>query len=149
MSQSVFPGPIAPQNNPEIEPQWFQPSAFTISALSYALVTTVTVLPAFDVDANYVVGQAVRFVIPPEFGAKELNGQQGYVLSILGTNQFTVNINTSQGYSAFIPSPTHSTTLPKILAIGDVNSGPINTSRNNNGTTIAGTFQNISPSAGG
>lgn len=149
---SGFPfnsGPIAPENNPDIQPEWFQPSWFQISAITYGNTTTVTTLPSFGIDNNYVIGQLVRFVIPFFYGAEQLNGQQGYIISLPATNQVVVNINTSQGYDAFISSPTYSTTVPALVAIGDINSGTSNTGRSNNATTIPGAFENISPSAGG
>ena len=140
-------GPIAPEHNPPIEPQNFQPSRFVISAITFGVTTTFTVLPAFGVNNNYVIGQLVRFLIPNAYGTIELNGQQGYVVAIPGTNQFTVNINTSQGYDIFIPSPVHGPTLPEVLAIGDINSGIISsTGPSIPTTTIPGAFINISPS---
>jgi len=146
MSSSIFPGPIAPENNPPIEPQWFQPSNFQITAISYGTSTTVTTAPAFGVNNNYVIGQEVRFNIPFANGAQQLNGQQGIVIGIPGTNQVIVNINTSIGYDPFISVPLFGRTPPQISAIGDTNSGPINTTgRNNVGTTIQGSFLNISP----
>ena len=149
MSSSPFPGPIAPENNPAIKPQWFQPSLFQISSIATGVNTTVTTLPAFGVDNNYVIGQLVRFNIPFFYGIQQLNGQQGYVIDIPATNQVTVNINTSQGYDPFIPTPVYSTTVPTIAAIGDINTGAINTGRSANGTSIPGRFENISPAAGG
>lgn len=149
MSQSIFPGPIAPENNPTIEPQFFQPSRFQISAITRGVTTTVTTLPAFGVDNNYVIGQLIRFNIPPFYGIQKLDGQQGYVTSLPATNQIVVDINTSQGYDPFIPSPSYSTTPPSVVAIGDINTGSINTGRTNNGTSIPGRFENISPAAGG
>lgn len=149
MSGFPFSGPVAPESNPAIEPQWFQPSWFEISAISQGVTTTVTTLPAFNVDNNYVIGQLVRFNIPFYFGIRQLDQQQGYVIALPATNQFTVDINTSQGYDPFIPSPTYSTTPASVVAIGDINTGAINQGRNNNGTSIPGRFENISPSAGG
>lgn len=149
MSQSVFPGPIASQNNPEIEPQWFEPSWFPIATITPGVTTSVTTSSSFGVDCNFVVGQLVRFVIPRYFGMQQLNFSQGYVLTVPGTNQITVGINTSQGYDAFIASPTYSTEPAQVMAIGDINTGLPNTGRSNNITTIQGTFINISPAAGG
>lgn len=141
-------GPIAPQNNPPIEPQWFQPSVFTITAITRGTSTTVTTAPAFEVDNNYVIGQQVRFNIPSFYGIPQLNGQDAFVIALPGSNQFTVNIDSTK-YNAFIPSPTYGPTAPQVVALGDVNTGPINTGRTNNGLTIQGTFINISPAAGG
>lgn len=142
-------GPQAPERNPTIEPEWFQPSRFPITAISYGENTTVTTGTAFGVNNNYVVGQLVRFLIPSFFGARQLNEQQGYVISIPGANQVVVNINTTLNYDPFIPSPPYSTTPPSIIALGDINTGSINSSgRTNNGTHPLGTFINISPAAG-
>ncbi len=150
MSFPPLLGPQAPQRNPTIEPEWFQPSRFPITAISYGSTTTVTTSTAFGVSNNYVVGQLVRFVIPFPYGAQQLNGQDGYVISIPGANQVEVNINTSLNYDPFIPSPPTSSTPPSIVAVGDINSGSINASgRKNNGISPLGTFINISPSAGG
>lgn len=156
MATSVRNGPQAPESNPPIEPQWFQPSVFPIIAISFGVSTTVTTGTAFGVHNNYVVGQLVRFNIPAAFGAQQLNGQPGYVISIPGPNQVVVGINSSQGFSPFIPSPVHGPTRPQIAAIGDINSGPINgtiipiNSRPTNETIqqqtfVEGSFRNISP----
>jgi hypothetical protein len=146
MGTSVLNGPIAPENNPPIEPQNFQPSVFPITAISYGINTTVTTGTAFGVSNNYVIGQLVRFHIPTMYGAQQLDGQSAYVIGIPGSNRVTVGINTSSGYNSFIPSPSYGPTPPQISAIGDTNSGPINASgRVNLGTTIQGSFINISP----
>lgn len=146
---SVFPnsGPIAPENNPVITPQYYQPSVFPITSISYGASTTVTTGTSFGVNNNYVVGQLVRFNIPFIFGAQQLTGQSGYVTNIPAPNQIVVNINTSQGYDPFKPTPPHVTTLPQIAAIGDINTGNISTQgRVNVPTSIPGSFINISPS---
>lgn len=141
-SQSnVTIGPIAPENNPPINPQYFQPSVFYISAITLGKTTLVTT----SVDHNYVVGNVVRLVIPPTYGARELNEQQGLVVSIPSSTQVVLDIYSSFG-NPFIPSPAYGPTLPQIKAIGDNNSGGINSSgRINNNTTILGSFINISP----
>ncbi len=155
MSFSPFPGPIAPQNNPIPQPDWFQPSRFTISAITRGITTTVTVLPSlFDnqdpVNLNYVVGQQVRFIIPPPYGIRQINELDALVLEITGLNQFIANINTVNNFNDFIPTPTYGPTLPHVMAIGDVNSGTINAvGRKSTGLFPPGTFINISPAAGG
>lgn len=160
MATSVRNGPQAPENNPPIEPQWYQPSVFPITAISFGTSTTVTTGTAFGVSNNYVIGQVVRFNIPKAYGAQQLDGQTGNVIAIPGANQVTVGINTSQGYNAFVPSPSYGPTPPQIAAIGDVNTGPINStiipinSRPTNRTIeqqtfIPGSFINISPTAAG
>lgn len=145
MSGYPYPGPRAPENNPTIEPEFFQPSVFSISNISYGVTTTVTTLPAFGVDNNYVIGQLVRLNIPKFYGANQLNGQQAYVIGLPATNQVTLQVNTSKGYDAFVPSPAYGPTPPQIAAIGEVNTGTINSSgRGGLGTSIPGAFINIS-----
>lgn len=147
MSQSPFPGPIAPQNNPAIAPQYFQPSNFPITAISTGSSTTITVGTAFGMSMNYVVGQTVRLIIPPEYGAEQLNGQQGQVTSIPSSDQVVVNIN-SLNINPFNPSPSVSYSGPQIIAIGDVNSGISNaTGRDVKNSLLPGSFENISPAA--
>lgn len=149
MSFPPLLGPTAPENNPVIEPEWFQPSLFPILAISSGIITTITTGTSFGISNNYVIGQLVRFNIPKAYGAQQLNGRQGYVIGIPASNQVVVNIDTSLNFDAFIPSPVYGPTSPQIVAIGDVNTGVMNYGRSNNGTTIPGAFINISPSAGG
>ena len=140
-------GPIAPQRNPPIEPENFQPSEFEITAITLGPTTTVTTATSpFGVVNNYVIGQLVRFLIPPAYGTIQLNNQTGYVISLPGVNQVTVDINTNINYNAFIASPTYGPTKPQLIPVGDGNSGSINSQgRINNGTYIPGSFINISP----
>lgn len=204
-------GPIAPESNPPINPQNYQPRNYFISAITLGQTTTVTTTANMD----YVVGQAVRLIIPNGCGCRQLNETQGFVLSIPAANQIVVGINSSQNVDPFIStvatitgatqapscvltatnqfqsgqkvsiagvqgmtqlngntytiltaSPTTITIgvnstlftaytsggtatitlLPQVLAIGDVNTGQINSNgRSNTGTFIPGSFINISP----
>lgn len=140
MSQSPFPGPISPENNPPIHPEYYQPRVYDIEDLVYGVNTLVTT----TVDHDYVIGQLIRLVIPFTYGAQQLNEQQGYIIQIPSSNQVLVNINSTQA-NFFNPSPAYGPTPPQILAIGDINTGPINTGRRNNQTYIQGSFINISP----
>lgn len=136
-------GPIAPERNPTPTPQYYQPSEFTITALSLGSTTTVTTKG----NVNYVIGQQVRFLIPKFYGTFQLNNLDGYVTSVPSANQVTVNINSSN-FNAFIASPTYGPTPPQIISIGDVNSGQlISTGRSQTQiqTGIPGAFINISP----
>lgn len=142
-----FPGPIAPESNPRIEPLWFLPSNFTITSISNGITTTVTTTASTSAPSmnNFVVGQQVRFTIPKTFGIQELNGMTGFVIAINPPNQFTVDIN-SVGFSLFNPSPSYGPTPAQVAAIGDVQSGPVNASgRTNQQTFISGSFINVSP----
>jgi hypothetical protein len=138
--------PVAPERNPPIEPQNFQPSVFTISAITRGVVTMVTTVPAYgNVNNNYVLGQEVRFLIPPTYGIQQLNGQTALVVGIPGVNQVTVNID-SRNYNIFVPTPAYGPTPPQIVAIGDTSSGIISsTGRSVPTTTVPGAFINISP----
>lgn len=155
MSFSPFPGPTAPQNNPIPQPDWFQPSRFTISAITRGATTTVTVLPALfenqnPINMDYVVGQQVRFIIPQPYGIRQLNEVDAFVVDITGLNQFVVNVNSLLNFNDFIPSPPFGPTVPHVVPIGDVNSGTINSAgRASTGLFPPGTFINISPAAGG
>jgi hypothetical protein len=136
---TVISYPIPPYSNVPIEPQWYQPSRFVISAITLGQTTTITTTE----DMNYVIGQLVRLIIPPTFGSRKLNEQQGYVISIPAANQVTLDIY-SANVDPFINSSAP--TQAQILAIGDINQGAINSSgRTNNGTAVLGSFINISP----
>jgi len=139
---NIGAGPIAPENNPPINPQYYQPSVFQITAISLGRSTTVTT----SVDHNYVIGQNVRLIIPPTYGSFQLNESQGLVTSIPTANQVVINIDSSSNVNAFVSSPTYGPTKPQIAAIGDVNSGQINSSGPSNTITfIPGSFIDISP----
>jgi hypothetical protein len=136
---TVISYPIPPYQNVPINAQYFQPSQFFISAITLGQTTTVTT----TVDNNYTIGQLVRFIIPQSFGIRQLNEQEGYVLSIPNPNQVVVAIDSSF-YDPFVSSSA--TTQPQILAAGDINSGFQNSQgRFNNGTYVPGAFINISP----
>lgn len=134
-------GPIPPYNNPNINPQYFQPRIFEISAMTIGSTTTVTT----SKNHNYVVGQLCRLIIGQTWGTSQLNEELGYVISIPAANQITLNIN-SQNANAF---KTGIGTNPQIVPVGDVNTGLISTTgiQLPNGVVpyIPGSFQNISP----
>lgn len=137
-------GPIALYSNPPIQPQYFQPWRFNISAITLGATTTVTMVIPTITNLNYVIGQQVRLIIPPQFGCRQLNGQTGFVLSVTPPNQVTLDINSLHGVDPYIASTAP--TQAQILAIGDLNTGIISsTGRINLKTDIPGSFENISP----
>jgi len=143
---SVIVGPVAPFSNPPIEPEWFQPWAFTITAITLGQTTTVTMTIPSITSLNYVVGQQVRLIIPPQFGCRQLNGVSAFVQSITLPNQVVLNFN-SLGSDPFKTSTA--TTKPQIVAIGDANFGKISSTGRNVGLPqIPGSFINISPFPG-
>jgi hypothetical protein len=94
---------------------------------------------------NYVVGQLIRLIIPPQFGCYELNEAQGYVLSIPASTQVVVSIDSSRNVNSYIASSS-TTVYPQILAVGSINNGATNaTGRVNTATYPPGAFINISP----
>lgn len=132
-------GPIAPYSNVPIEPQFYQPSQFFISAITLGRTTTVTT----TADMNYVIGQEVRLIIPQLFGTRQLNQVTGFVIAIPAANQVTLDIY-SANMDAFISSSA--TSKAQIIAIGDINTGY----QSSTGpliplVTIPGSFINISP----
>jgi hypothetical protein len=146
----VISGPVAPYSNLPIKPQWFQPSQFDITAITFGVTTVVTMANGTNnVTPNYVIGQLVRLVIPAKYGSTQLNGQSGFVISAPSASQVEIAIY-SLGTDPFIASPTflpyQSQTPAQILAMGNIAGGQINSSgRINLGTTIPGAFQNVSP----
>lgn len=136
-----FGGPTPAYNNPPIKPQYYEPSRFVISDLTYGETTTVTT----SEDHNYVVGQLIRLLIPFQYGAQQLTNKQGKVISIPSSTQVIVDIS-SLDTDSFISNPSLAYSEPQIIAIGDYNSGAINSSgRVSNITYIEGSFINISP----
>jgi hypothetical protein len=134
-------GPIAPENNPPIHPEYFKPRVFDIAAIANGLSTLVTTTVKHD----YVVGQEVRFLISQLYGERQLNEKTGLVTSIPAINQVVVNIDSSF-FDVFVPNLTSNTTQPQIVAIGDINSGAINRhGRVRNHPYIPGSFRDISP----
>jgi hypothetical protein len=132
-------GPIAPYSNVPIEAQFYQPSRFVISNVTLGTTTIVTT----TVNHNYVVGQLVRLLIPPQYGCFQLNEKTGYVIRIPAANQVEVIIDSSTNVNSYIAATAPNS--PEIIAVGDINSGPTNMGRTNNITYISGSFLNISP----
>lgn len=137
----VISYPIPIYQNVPIESDFYQPRRFIIEDIDLGVTTLVTT----TVDHDYVIGQLIRLIIPAQFGSYQLNEAKGYVISIPSLDQVEVDIDSSRNVDAFI-SATVTTASPQILAIGDVNTGPVNSEgRRNNITYIPGSFINISP----
>ena len=136
---SPFSGPTPLYNNPPIQPQFYQPHSYDISNISLGSTTIVTT----SVSNDYVIGQQVRLLIPLAYGSYQLNGSQSYVISLPAPDQVELSIDSRQNVNSFISSSFP--TKAQIIAIGDINSGAINTSNNPESTFIPGSFINISP----
>lgn len=148
MSSNIDNGPTAELNNPPITPQYYQPNLFFITAITRGRSTVVTLasITSFPttIAANLVIGQEVRFLIPPTYGIRQLNEMTGIVIDLPSATQVTVDID-SRLFDAFIPSPPQGNTRPQLVALGDYNSGQTNTGRTGNITYVPGSFINISP----
>lgn len=139
MLNTVLSPPIPPYQNVPIEPQFYSPRRFVISAISLGVTTVITT----TTDQDYTVGQLVRLVIPQSFGTRALNGISAYVISIPSSTEVELDIF-SIGLDPFIFSSNG--TQAQILAIGDNNYGQINRhGRIHQLTFIPGSFKNISP----
>jgi hypothetical protein len=135
-------GPIAPYSNLPIEPQYFAPWRFVISAISLGVTTTVTLVIPSITELHYVIGQQVRLIIPPTFGCRQLNEQTAYVISITEPNIVVLTLNSLLA-DPYIASTA--TTPAQLLAIGDINSGHINRTRWHQKPWIPGSFRKIFP----
>lgn len=136
----VISYPIPPYQNVPIHPEYYKPKKFFISDITLGVQTLVET----TLDMDYVIGQEIRLIIPPESGCRQLNGMTGYVIEIPASNQVTVDIDSSLGVDPFTTSS--SKIQPQILGIGDINMGATNTQgRINQITYIPGSFINISP----
>jgi len=78
-----------------------KPQFYYVTSVTHAAQAVVTLSQAHD----YVVGQAIEFMVPGSFGMVQLNNYyQGQskpvIITAVGTYTITVNLNTS-GYTAF------------------------------------------------
>lgn len=138
---TVISYPIPAYSNVPIQPQNYQPRRFVISDITLGRTTLVET----DIDHDYVIGQLTRLIIPTGYGCIQLNDIKGYVIDIPSSNELVLDIDSSQNVSQFVAAANAQN--PQILAIGDVNSGVVNSQgRKNNITYIPGSFINISPS---
>ncbi len=139
-SSTVISYPIPQYQNVPIQANFYNPSRFVIQNITLGISTKITSTE----DMNYVIGQEIRLLVPSSFGSYQLNNRTGFVVDIPSSDSVIVNIDSSQNVDPF--STSSSTTLPQILAIGDINLGTTNSQGNvNNGTTIPGAFIDISP----
>jgi hypothetical protein len=96
-----------------------------------------------SVNHNYVVGQEVRLLIPQGYGCTQLNEKTGFVTAILAANEVLITIDSTNANNFINASLSQQ---PQILAIGDINSGPINSNGPSQEITfIPGSFINVSP----
>jgi hypothetical protein len=141
-------GPVPVYSNPRITPWYYAPSKFDIADITRGRTTIVTMTPSTTggttVNPNYVVGQRVRINMTFGYGMPQINTKEAYVLSVPSSTTVELDID-SRFFNAFDTSPTGATTPSQIVAIGDINSGQINSSgRTNQLSYIPGSFRDIS-----
>lgn len=96
----------------------FQPARRIISAISSAVVPTVTTTTNHD----YITGEIVRFIIPEGYGMTALNEKLA-TITVTGNTTFTFNIDTTN-FDPFI-TPTEfplNRQCAQIIPVGEVNS---------------------------
>lgn len=136
---TAITGPIPAYQNLPIESQNYNPSRYTISSITLGKTTVVTATS----DMDYVVGQLTRLIIPPQFGCRQINGAESYVISLPSSSSVELDLDTSNNVDAYIASTA--STPAQILPVGDVNTGIISsTGRNIPTTNIPGSFINVS-----
>ena len=118
------------------------PFLCNITAVSQGQTTTITTA----VNHGFIVGNQVQFVIPPQWGIRQLNNLKGYILSIT-SDTITVNIDSSN-FDAFI-TPTVVLPLvvdqPQVIPIGGENVGYTSANVLNPALKIPGAFRNTYP----
>ena len=120
-----------------------------VASIYTATITNITQASPTVVTATNYFTPYDRVRITAVGGMTELNNNV-YTVVAATASSFSLAVN-STGFTAYTGSGTatlypHPTTQPQILAIGDVNSGAINTNgRTQNQTYIDGSFIDISP----
>ena len=142
MISPLFTGPLAPERNPEIRPQYFKPKLAVITQI--VPISELYTGIVSSVDTDFVVGQIVRFVIPTRDGMQQLDGKEAILVYLFMPNVFIVEIDTTK-FDPFNPLGNLNQEA-FVLPVGDINSGAINSSgRINNLLYIDGSFKNVSP----
>lgn len=101
----------------------YSPANEDISTITQAAQATVTT----SSDHSFVVGNQVQFLIPSEWGMRQLNGRKGFVISIPSSTQIVVNIDT-RNFDAFVtPSPPSLVVIDpaQVAGVGDQNFGSL------------------------
>lgn len=122
-------------------------NSFVANPLTSIITNATKANPCVLTSTNpFRVGNSV--VISGVGGMTQLNGNT-YQLTSCTTSSMTLNINSSM-FSAYTSGGlatlvTTDKRIPQIIAIGDINSGSLNSTPNSTGTYIPGSFIDISP----
>lgn len=128
--------PTPPFTNPPIQPQFYVPNYFVISDITPGLRTLVTTTSTY----NFFLGQLVRFLISQDSGTRELNNVTALIDELVSPTEFYVRLELTNS----TPFVFDSNSPSYVLAIGDNNSGAINSNRQQQQLFIDGSFRNIS-----
>ena len=118
---------------------------FTCNITSIAQGATTIVTTA--VDHGFIVGNTVQFVIPKEYGMRQLNKLVGLVLAIT-SNTLEVNINSALFDPFVVPIPSSVIIVfdpAQVLPVGDGNTGYITAGSQPPALKIPGTYRNTFP----
>lgn len=99
-----------------IEHPIFQPAMRIITAITQAIIPTVTTSFAHD----YITGTIVRLYVPKSYGMFEINQMQSEI-TVTSPTTFTVNIDT-RGYDPFVVPGSFKRQYAQVVAIGENNS---------------------------
>lgn len=105
---------------------------------AFTLVTT-------EIDHGFVVGNLVRFQIPPQYGMRELNPLHAYVINAPMPNQVLLSIQTLEFTPFVLPMSAPPVVLDpaQIIPAGDANSGTSAPGGVLESLTIPGAYQQI------
>lgn len=119
------------------------PFTCDISSIAQGATTTITTA----INHGFIVGNSVQFVIPPQYGMRQLDKMVGYVLSFT-SNTITVNIDSTLFDAFVIPIPAFSIIVfdpAQVLPVGDANTGYVTPDVSHPALQIPGTFRNTYP----
>jgi hypothetical protein len=112
----------------------FSPSVINILSITNSFpVTITTTYDGITAAANnYITGQIVRLIIPPDFGMETLNEVSG-AITVTSPSTFTMNIDTTRLDPFVVPAlePGHNGTAAQVNGYGEVAS------------TVNGSFVNV------
>lgn len=120
----------------------YLPFTCDISAIALGQQTVITT----TVNHSFVIGNQVAFQIPKEYGTRQLNAVDGYVLDTTPTT-VTLNIDSTHFDAFIIPSVNPLIVLDpaQIIPIGDANTGYVLPGGQRPTLQIPGSFRNIYP----
>ena len=135
-------GPIAGERNPPINPQYYSANFAipqSITPITQSSTRVITTEPN-----EFVVGQLVRFTVPPGDGMYQIDEMVAYIITIENPTTFYVQLDSTR-FDPFYGTG-NPMQIPQVIPVGDASSGQINSSgRINNLLYPFGAFINVSP----